>query len=155
MEHDTAHDATDLNQYTAEDYLDLLRSNVLAMAAGTMAFLRERAIPATDWAASLGEVFARAWDTDQTWSPEDFLDATIINLTAFGGEAIQAEFGEEEATALIADFPAIERVAGLALGDVEADLLYDLIGPIARACGLTYDWLRDGENVRITVRVAP
>jgi hypothetical protein len=142
----------DLDDFGVEDQLDLLRSNTLALAVGTISFLRTQGIPATDWTAYLGSIFARGWDTDQPWSPEDFLDATILSLSAFGGEAVQAEFGDEDATARIAGFPDLERIEGLGLGEVDADIVFDLIGPIAHSCGVHYEWWRDGEHIRIQVR---
>ena len=138
-------------EFGAEEQLELLRSNTLAMAYGTIAFLQEQGVPATTWVEALGETFARGWDTEETWTPEEFLDATILNLAAFGGEAIQAEFSDDEATALIAYFPDPDRIAELGLDDVEGDLLYELITPIARACGVRYRWQRDGEHVRIRI----
>lgn len=140
-----------LLDFTADTQLDLLQSNVLALALGTIAFLRRQGIPASDWTRELGSFFAKGWDTDETWTAEDFMDATILNLTAFGGDAIQAEFGEGEATALIAQFPNPDRIAGLGLDDVNGDILFDLIGPIATACGMRYRWEREGEQIRITV----
>jgi hypothetical protein len=142
-------------EFEIEDELELLRSNTLALALGTISFLRAQGIPATEWARALGEIFARGWDSDEAWNPEDFLDATIVNLSAFGGEAIQAEFSDDEATALIANFPDPGRVDGLGLENVEGDVLYDLIAPIALARGVWYQWERHGEHVRITVRPAP
>lgn len=144
----------DLLEFTADTQLDLLQSNTLALAVGTIAFLRRQGIPATDWARELGTIFAKGWDTDEKWTAEDFMDATILNLTAFGGEAIQAEFGEDEATALIAQFPNPDRIAGLGLDDVDGDVLFDLITPIATACGMRYRWQREGEQIRLTVTQA-
>lgn len=137
--------------FTAEMQLDLLQSNMLALAVGTIAFLRRQGIPTSDWTGALGEIFAKGWDTEEDWTPEDFMDATILNLTAFGGEAIQAEFGDDEATAVIARFPDVERISGLGLDDIDGTFLFDLITPIARACGLRYGWQRQGSNVRIVV----
>ena len=142
----------DLIEFTIEDQLELLRSNALALALGTISFLRLQGIPATEWATELGAIYARGWDTDEPWTPEDFLDATIVNLTAFGGEAVQAEFGDDEAFALIADFPDYGRIESLGLDQVEGDVLFDLIAPIASACGLQYAWQREGEHVRVSVR---
>jgi hypothetical protein len=141
----------DFLEFAAEDHLDLLQSNTLALALGTISFLRSQGIPATEWTNELGTIFARGWDTDEPWAPEDFMDATILNLTAFGGEAIQAEFGDDEATALISRFPDVERCAALGLENVDGDILFEVITPIARACGLRYRWQREGENVRIAV----
>ncbi|MDQ2682016.1 MAG: hypothetical protein M3Y37_00675 [Chloroflexota bacterium] len=140
-------------EFTAEDQLELLRSNTLAMALATVSFLRKQGIDARDWAAELGSVFARGWDTDEPWSPEEFLDATIVNLTTFGGEARQAEFSDDEATARIHAFPDRARVEGLGLEDVDGDILFELIGPIATACGLRWSWQREEDSV--LVRVVP
>lgn len=142
----------ELDDFTIEDQLDLLRSNALALALGTVSFLRSRGIAASEWASHLGMIFARGWDTDERWTPEEFLDATIVNLAAFGGETMQAEFGDEDATALIARFPDQERVAALELDQVDGDVLYELIAPIAHACGLEYRWQRQGEHVRLTIQ---
>ena len=141
----------DLVEFTVEDQLELLRSNTLALAAGTISFLRTQGIPATEWTAYLGEIFARGWDTDEPWSAEDFLESTIVSLGAFGGEAVQAEYGDDDASAVIAGFPDLERIGGLGLEDIEADILFDLIGPIAAACGIAYAWWRTGDQIRIQV----
>ena len=141
----------ELLEFTDGEQLELLRSNTLALALGTISFLRSQGIPGSEWTSELGAIFARGWDTDGIWTPEDFLDATIINLTAFGGEAVQAEFGDDEATAVIAHFPDPERVAALELDRIDGDVLFDLITPIARACGIRYQWQRDGDHVHVTV----
>jgi hypothetical protein len=140
-------------EFTAEDQLELLRSNTLAMALATVSFLRKQGIDARAWAAELGAVFARGWDTEEAWSPEEFLDATIVNLTTFGGEARQAEFSDDEATARIHSFPDPARIEGLGLDQVDGDILFDLIAPIAAACQLRWSWQREGDAV--LVRVVP
>lgn len=148
---DQAMDEADGLDYAPEDYLDLLRSNTLALALGTISFLRKRGIPASEWTNELGSAFARGWDTDQPWTPEEFLDATLVNLAAFGGEATQAEFAEDSATALIRNFPALERLEGMGLEHVNGDILFDLITPIAEACGVRWTWERAGDGVRVQV----
>lgn len=144
--------ATDDEVYfSPEDELDLLRSNQLAMTLGTVLFLQSRGISPSEWARELGEIFARGWDTAEAWTAEDFLDATIVNLSVLGGEVTQAEFAEDDASAIVSYLPDRERVEGMGLDEVNGDLIYEMVAPIARACGLSWSWVRDGEVVRVRV----
>lgn len=153
-DHQHEHDGEqDLEEYSAEEQLELLRSNTLALQIGTMSFLASRGIDPKEWVAALGATFVLGWDTSEPWSPEEFLDATIVNLTTFGGESVQAEYGDDEATAAIEHWPDVERLEGMGLDDVDGDLLFGLIGPIAAACGLDWSWRREGRQVH--VRVVP
>ena len=153
MTEDEHHGEQDLEEFSAEEQLELLRSNTIALQIGTMSFLKAKGIEPGEWVNALGGIFALGWDTSEPWSPEEFLDATIVNLTTFGGESVQAEYGDDEATAAIEHFPDVERLEGMGLDDVDGDLLFDMIGPIAVACGLSWSWRREGEQVR--VRVVP
>ncbi len=152
-EHDEIDDQDEMLEFTPEDQLELLRANTLAMALATVSFLEKNGLSASDWANELGTVFARGWDTEETWTPEDFLDATIVNLTTFGGEAVQAEFADDFATAVIHHFPDLEILEGMGLEHVDGDIMFDLITPIATACGVSWTWERVEDAVQ--VRVVP
>jgi hypothetical protein len=120
----------------------------------TVSFVRKNGLSSGDWAGELGTVFARGWDTSEPWTPEEFLDATIVNLTTFGGEATQAEFADDFATAQIHGFPDVARLEGMGLEGVDGDIMYDLITPIARACGVEWTWERAGDHVLVRVASA-
>lgn len=141
--------------YTPEDLLDLLRSNQLATVLGTISFLQEQGISVADWSTYLGGVFARGWDVNEVWSAEDFLDATIINLSVLGGEVSEAESAGDVATAVVAYLPDFDRVEGMGLEQINGDVIFDTIAPIAHACGLTWSWNRDGDIVRVRVAARP
>ena len=144
-QHDGFGDSGD--EVTAEDLLDLLQSNTLAMFLATIRFLDTRQIPVGEWVDALGATFVKGWDLSEEWTPEDLLQAVLVNLAAFGGEAVQAEYADDQASAVIEDFPDPDRIADLDLDDVNGDVVFDLIRPIAAACGLDWSWRREGERV--------
>lgn len=135
------------DEVSAEDLLDLLQSNTLAMLLATIRFLEERQIRAGEWVDELGATFVKGWDLSEEWTPEDLLQAVLVNLACFGGEAVQAEYADDQASAVIEQFPDPDRVADLGLDDVNGDVLFDLVRPIAAACGLDWSWRREGERV--------
>ena len=115
----------------------------------TIRFLQERGVDLTDWTRSLSESFARGWDTQEPWAPEEFIDAVLLNLQAFGAESPMSEYTDTVARARITEFPDYERVAGMGLESVPGDVLFDLFGSVADACGLSWTWQREGEGVWI------
>lgn len=131
----------------AEDLLECLRANSIAMFLTTIRFLDERQIPAGEWIDTLGATYVRGWDLDQEWTPETFLGDILFNLEAFGGEAVETEYSDDTARAVIDRFPDPERVEYLGLDDIDGDVIFDVIRPIAAACGLDWSWRRDGERV--------
>jgi hypothetical protein len=137
----------------AEDLLECLRGNSIAMFLATIRFLEARDIPAGEWIDALGAMYLHGWDLDQEWTPETFLEGVLFNLEAFGGEAVQAEFGDDNASAVIAHFPDPERVEYLGLDDVDGDVIYDVIEPIAAACGLDWTWRREGDRVAVETSI--
>lgn len=135
------------DEVTAEDLLECLRSNAMALFLGTIRFLEARTILVGDWIDELGATFVLGWDLSVAWTPETFLQDILYNLAAFGGEAVQSEYGEDNASAVIEGFPNPERVEYLELNDVNGDVIFDLIRPIAAACGLDWSWRREGDRI--------
>jgi hypothetical protein len=135
------------DEVSAEDLLDLLQSNTLAMFLATIRFLEARQIPVGEWVDELGTTFVKGWDLSEEWTPEDLLQAVLVNLASFGGEAVQAEYADDHASAVIQQFPDLDRVSDLGLDNVNGDVVFDLIRPIAAACGLDWSWRRDGERI--------
>lgn len=51
--------------YSSEELLEQAQANAQAALIGTVAFLQERSLPAAEWAATLGRLFAIEWaDTE-------------------------------------------------------------------------------------------
>jgi len=138
-------------EITADDLLDLLQSNTLAMLLATIRFLQSRGIPVGEWVDALGSTYVLGWELSEEWTPEDFLQAVLVNLAAFGGDPVQAEYGDDSASAIVERLPDPQRCEGLRLDDVNGDVLYDMIQPIAAACGLDWSWRRDGERIIVDV----
>ena len=135
----------------AEDLLECLRANSIAMFLATIRFLEERQIPVGEWIATLGATYVNGWDLSQEWTPETFLEDILYNLEAFGGEAVETEYSDDTARAVIDRFPDPERVEYLGLEDIDGELIFDVIRPIAAACGFDWSWRRDGDRVVVEV----
>jgi hypothetical protein len=142
---DELNEVDDELAFTTDDELELLRGSSLAIVVATIKFLGERNIPLGDWTTFLGSAFVGGWDTSEPWSPEEFIDAVLLNLGAFGAESTIAEYDDTSARARIENFPDLARLDGMGLENVRADVLFDLFAGVATACGLIWTWTRDGE----------
>lgn len=131
----------------AVDRLDCLRGNAMAMFLATIRFLHEREIPVGEWIDALGATFVHGWDLSEDWTPELLLRDILFNLEAFGAEVVQTEVGDDSASAVIERFPDPAELEFLRLGDVNGDVIFDVIRPIAAACGLDWSWRREGNRV--------
>jgi hypothetical protein len=143
------------DEVSADDLLECLRGNSIAMFLATIRFLEARDIPTGEWIDALGAMYVHGWELDQEWTPETFLGDILYNLEAFGGEAVEAEYGDDNARAVIERFPDPERVEYLGLADIDGDAIYDVIRPIAAACGFDWSWRRDGDRVAVEVSRSP
>jgi hypothetical protein len=140
--------------FTTDDELELLRGSSLAIILATIRFSQERGVDLREWTTSLSRAFAGGWDVSEPWSPEEFIDAVLLNLQAFGADSPMAEYEDDSARARITAFPDYDRVEGMGLGDVPGDVLFDLFSEVAAACGLRWSWQRDEEGVWIEARAA-
>src|SRR5215208_4321785 len=84
-------------EYSDAELLEQARGNAQALILATVAFLEERGIPAAEWAAAIGETFARGWGDPRPWDAGEFLDAMLTNLRALGAEVSEAELGVDRA----------------------------------------------------------
>ncbi len=98
-------------EYSDAELLEQARDNAQALILATVAFLQERGIPPAEWAAAIGETFARGWGDPRPWDAGEFLDAMLTNLRALGAEVKQAEFGVDHAEATTTGFPDPELCA--------------------------------------------
>ena len=149
---DELNEIDDSLAFTTDDELELLRGSSLAIMLATIRFLQEKRIDLAEWTSALSREFAKGWDTSETWSADEFIDAVLLNLQAFGADAPVAEYEDESANARVELFPDYDRVDGMGLADVPGDVLFDLFGEVARVCGIQWSWRRDGDAVLIEAR---
>ena len=149
---DELNEVDDSLAFTTDDELELLRGSSLAIILATIKFLQARGIDLSEWTTSLSIAFAGGWDVSEPWSAEEFIDAVLLNLQAFGAESPMAEYDDDSAKARITAFPDYERVEGMGLGDAPGDAVFDLFGEVAKAVGLTWSWQRDDDCVWIEAR---
>jgi hypothetical protein len=127
-------------EYSDAELLEQARGNAQALILATVAFLQERGIPTEEWAAAIGETFARGWGDPRPWDAGEFLDAMLTNLRALGAEVRRAELGVDYATATTTGFPDPELCALFAVDPSHAALFHAAAAAIAAPRGLRWTW---------------
>jgi hypothetical protein len=133
--------------YTDAELLEQARGNAQALILATVAFLEQRGIPPSEWAAAIGETFAAGWGEIRPWDAGEFLDAMLTNLRALGAEVIEVELGIERAAATITGFPDPALCELVGIDPERAAVIHDAAAPIAVPRGLTWTWQMGDDGV--------
>jgi hypothetical protein len=135
--------------YTAEELLEQAQNNAQASLVATVAFLQERSIPLEEWAAFLGSRFAVAWEDEDPWSADEFLDAMMANYRSLGATVVSADLGPARAEAVTTGFPDPAACAAFGASVESVARFHDATGPIAAGRGLRWSWtLEDPADAR-------
>ena len=134
-------------EYSDAELLEQARGNVQALILATVAFLEERGIPPAEWAAAIGETFARGWGELRPWDAGEFLDAMLTNLRTLGAEVKQAELGVDYAAATTSGFPAPELCALFGVDPSRAAMFHAAAAAIAAPRGLRWTWELEADGV--------
>jgi hypothetical protein len=126
--------------YTDAELLEQARGNAQALILATVAFLEERDIPPSEWAAAIGETFAAGWGEPRPWDAGEFLDAMLTNLRALGAEVIEVELGVERAAATTRGFPDPALCELFGVDPARAAVIHDAAAVIAAPRGLRWSW---------------
>ena len=127
-------------EYSDAELLEQARGNAQAVILATVAFLEERGIPPAEWAAAIGETFARGWGDPRPWDAGEFLDAMLTNLRALGADVVSVELGVDRATATTTGFPAPELCALFGVDPSHVALFHAAAAAIASPRGLRWVW---------------
>ncbi len=151
MQADNNHEPPDDDDGAAE-LLEQAQLNAQAMIFATAAYLQQTRHSLDEWARSLGESFARAWDDGgEEWEAGEFLEAMIVNFRALGATVLDSELGPDMAWVTMEGFPSEELAEALGIDVSLADRFNDTVNPIAGARGLTWRWEREGATTRYEV----
>jgi hypothetical protein len=135
--------------YSAEELLEQAQQNAQAALIATVAFLLEREIPAETWAAFVGDRFAVAWEDEEPWGADEFLDAMLANYRSLGATVVSADLGPERAEAVITGFPDPAACARFGASVATVAVFHAATGPIAAGRGLRWSWtLEDAAEAR-------
>ena len=134
-------------EYSDAELLEQARDNAQALILATVAFLQERDIPPAEWAAAIGETFARGWGDPRPWDAGEFLDAMLTNLRALGAEVKQAEFGVDHAEATTTGFPDPELCALFVIDPSHVTVFHAAAAAIAAPRGLRWTWQLEPQGV--------
>jgi hypothetical protein len=133
--------------YTEAELLEQAQENAQALILATASFLKERGVPPPEWAAAIGEVFARGWGEARPWDAGEFLDAMLTNLRAFGAEVVTADLGVDRAEATTRRFPDPALIELLGVDPAPAGVFHDAAAVIAASRGLRWTWRREKEGI--------
>ena len=133
--------------YSDAELLEQARGNAQAVILATVAFLAERGIPPAEWAAAIGETFARGWGDPRPWDAGEFLDAMLTNLRSLGAEVDTVELGVDHATATTTGFPDPELCALFAVDPSHVAVFHDAAAAIAAPRGLRWTWEMEPDGV--------
>ena len=134
-------------EYTDAELLEQVRVNAQAVVLATVAFLEERGIPPAEWAAAIGETFARGWGDPRPWDAGEFLDAMLTNLRSLGAEVNHAELGVDRAEATTTGFPDPELTALFGVDPSRAAAFHAAAAAIAAPRGLLWTWEEEADGV--------
>lgn len=141
-------------EYTAEELLELAQSNAQATIMATALFLHQRGISLDDWARSLGETFALAWDADRGWEAGEFMDAMLTNLRSMGATVVSAELGIDRAEATVTGFPDPALSELFSIDTALTARFNDAAKVLAERAGIEWEWKVERTRSRFTARVA-
>jgi hypothetical protein len=133
--------------YSAEDLLEQAQSNAQAALIATVAFLLDRQIPLDEWVAFLGERFAIAWEDEEPWGADEFLDAMLANYRSLGAEVLTVSFDPERSEAVIRGFPDPDACARFGASVEAVAHFHDATGPIAARRGLRWSWILENPTI--------
>ena len=127
-------------EYSDAELLEQARGNAQALILATVAFLDERGVPPEEWAATIGETFARGWGDPRPWDAGEFLDAMLTNLRALGANVKEADLGVDRAEATTTGFPDPALCALFGVDPVACRRFHDAAAAIAAPRGLRWTW---------------
>ena len=134
-------------EYSDAELLEQARNNAQALILATVAFLEERGVPPTEWAAAIGETFARGWGDPRPWDAGEFLDAMLTNLRALGAEEKEAQLGVDHAEATTTGFPDRELCALFGVDPLHAAVFHNAATAIAAPRSLRWTWQMGADGV--------
>jgi hypothetical protein len=134
-------------EYSDAELLEQARGNAQAVILATVAFLEERGVPSAEWAAAIGETFARGWGDPRPWDAGEFLDAMLTNLRSLGAEVKQAELGVDHAEATTSGFPDPELCALFGVDLSRVAEFHAAAEAIAAPRGLRWTWELEPDGV--------
>lgn len=135
--------------FTAEEICTQATGNVSALSLLLLVYARERGDDLSEAARFGGQVFAPGWDELPQGDARTTARWAALNMVSGGAQLRRLEGDENQAEAVVSDWPPEEDLAFFGLTLPEADALYALFTPIAERLDLDYTWRRDGDEITL------
>ena len=139
-------------EYTAEELLEQAQLDAQATIMATALFLHQKGISLDEWTSFLGKTFALAWNDSDSWEAGEFMDAMLTNQRALGATVVSAQLGIDHAEAVTTGFPDPELSELFSIDPALTVRYNDAAKALAAKVGLTWEWKRERNRIRYTVR---
>jgi hypothetical protein len=124
--------------------------NFAAHMALAFAYVQERGLSLDDFHRYIGEKVAPSWQT--CTGVADFMNYTLLNVVANGGQVLATEWDEERASATVTEILLSEIGEHFGVAPAVLNSFWDKFIPIAEGLGLRFGWERtDAGQYRIEV----
>lgn len=141
-------------EYSVDELLEQCQGNAASLMLATLNVLTDQGTTVDAWAAGVAQVFARSWETEDTWTAAAFLDALLTNLRSLGATVTTVELGETEASATIRDYPDDDLAVTLGVDSHLGEAMFHVGVHLARLLGLRLQWQRRDNVVDLRVVAA-
>lgn len=137
--------------FTTEAILPFARANANMFLFSTLAFLKERNIPITEWTSFLTEHLAPRWETRRHYTARDIATLIAMNLASGGAELVRLDGDDHNAEVeLTWDVqPYIDSFQPLTREDFTHMLRF--YGDIIEPMGYTYHCNWDNPTIKIVL----
>ena len=132
--------------YSETELLEQAQENAQALILATASFVKQRGIPPADWAAAIGEVFARGWGEVRPWdavSSSTPSSPICVPLAPKSSRRARRRSRRSDHSPL----PDPELVDLLGVDPAPAGVFHDAITVIAEPRGLRWTWRREKDGV--------
>ncbi len=138
-------------EFTTQEIAEHAQGNAAALILATIAYFNEQGGDATAWMADVGKRFALAWETSKQLGARGAMDGIALNVVAFGGILQHLEGDIASAKATFTNWPVAEDLHYFGITLADADTFWTIFQTIADHLDLHYGWLREGDQVTITL----
>jgi hypothetical protein len=135
--------------FTADQVGQQAQANTVGFLLTTIAFLKERGIPVTEWTSFIARQIAPTWDELRDQGAKAAATAAALNMLASGAKLVRLD-GDTRHAELVVDWDVQSFLDILPMVSYDdLDPMFALFGPVAEHIGLRSTWQRDGNRVTI------
>jgi hypothetical protein len=145
--------AEQTSSFTATEVSEQAQANLSAIIAGTMAFVKARGIPVSEWTTYLAHLFAPGWGEVRSEGATAIARAAALNMVS-GGATLVEIVGDEQRAVAVVDWDVQSHIDWLpTLSQDDFRNMPAIFATIAEHLGMHYESSWDGNRVTMIFSV--